>query len=156
MEPGEKLQPRQIIRILNTDIPGELSILMSLRKIKGIGFHLAHTICVQYGIQKDRKLRSFNEQEIKELEGKIRTLSNIEPWLLNRQKDYDTGENKHLLASDVGFRRDFDIKRLQKVKSYRGIRHGVGLPLRGQRTKAHFRKGRAVGVSKKAAGSKKK
>jgi len=46
-------------------------------------------------------------------------------------------------------RKEFDIKRLKKVKSYRGMRHAFGLPVRGQRTRSHFRKGRSVGVQKK-------
>ena len=43
---------------------------------------------------------------------------------------------------------EFDIRRLKKIKSYKGIRHSLGQPVRGQRTKAHFRKGRAVGVKR--------
>jgi small subunit ribosomal protein S13 len=71
----------------------------------------------------------------------------------NRQKDFDEGEDKHISASDLRLRKDFDVKRLRKIKAYRGIRHAAGLPVRGQRTKANFRKNRkksgAVGVKKK-------
>ena len=47
--------------------------------------------------------------------------------------------------------KEFDIKRMKKMRSYKGIRHASGLPVRGQRTKSHFRKkgkNKAVGVSK--------
>jgi len=44
-------------------------------------------------------------------------------------------------------RREFDIKRLRKIKSYKGIRHAVGLPVRGQRTKANFRRNRKPSVA---------
>ena len=71
--------------------------------------------------------------------------------MLNRQHSYDSGEDMHILTTDLRFRNDFDIKRLQKIKAYKGMRHAAGLPVRGQRTKAHFRKGRAVGVSKQKA-----
>jgi small subunit ribosomal protein S13 len=47
--------------------------------------------------------------------------------------------------------KEFDIKRLKKIKSYRGFRHMSGLPCRGQRTKSNFRKNR-----RKGAGIKKK
>ena len=47
--------------------------------------------------------------------------------------------------------KEFDIKRLKKIKSYRGIRHTLGLPSRGQRTKGNFRphKMKGVGIKKK-------
>ena len=54
-------------------------------------------------------------------------------------------------GSDLELARDFDIKRLKKIKSYRGIRHVAGLPTKGQRTRANFRKNK-----KKGAGIKKK
>ena len=44
--------------------------------------------------------------------------------------------------------REFDIRRMKKVRSYKGIRHLQGQPVRGQRTRAHFRKGRSVGVTR--------
>jgi len=56
-----------------------------------------------------------------------------------------------LLGNDLELSTEFDIKRLRKIKSYRGIRHMAGLPLRGQRTKSNFRKNR-----RKGAGIKKK
>ncbi|MBU4308527.1 MAG: 30S ribosomal protein S13 [Nanoarchaeota archaeon] len=72
-------------------------------------------------------------------------------FLFNRLKDFETGENKYLVGSDLELKKEFDIKRLKKIKSYRGIRHAAGLPLRGQRTRSNFRKNR-----KKAGGIKKK
>jgi len=50
---------------------------------------------------------------------------------------------------------EFDIKRLKKIKSYRGLRHVLGQPVRGQRTRGHFRKNKAVGVTGKAKKGKK-
>jgi small subunit ribosomal protein S13 len=42
-----------------------------------------------------------------------------------------------------------DIKNLRKMKCYRGVRHSLGLPVRGQKTRSNFRKGKTVGVRKK-------
>ena len=58
----------------------------------------------------------------------------------------ETGENKHLTGSDLELRNEFDIKRLKKIRVYRGYRHMARLPVRGQRTRGHFRKNRAKGV----------
>ena len=70
--------------------------------------------------------------------------------MLNRRKDRETGEDRHVVTSDLKFENEFDIKNLKKIKVYRGVRHSLGLPVRGQRTKAHFRHGKTVGVRKKS------
>ena len=153
-----KEEGRQFIRILSTDIPGHLHICHALSKIKGIGISLSHAICARYNLNETKKVNQLSEAEIREIEATLKTLTKVDGWMLNRQHDYDSGEDVHILTTDLRFRNDFDIKRLQKIKAYRGMRHAAGLPCRGQRTKAHFRKvGRAVGVSKTKAkpGSKK-
>ena len=69
----------------------------------------------------------------------------------NRRSDPETGVTSHLYGSDLDMKKEFDIKRMKKIKSYKGIRHTMKLPVRGQRTRSHFRKGgKAVGVMKKA------
>ena len=74
----------------------------------------------------------------------------IPDFMKNRRRDMDTGETKHLSTNNLDLRKEFDIKRLKKIRSYRGLRHAKGLPVRGQRTKSHFRtrgkKNKAVGV----------
>ena len=70
---------------------------------------------------------------------------------MNRRKDEETGESKHLLTTDLEMARDFDIRKMKKIKSYKGWRHAMGQPVRGQRTKSHFRKGTAMGVIKAKA-----
>ena len=79
----------------------------------------------------------------------------VADFLKNRCFDIESGESKHLFGVDLDMAKKFDLKRLKQIKSYRGIRHTAKLPVRGQRTRAHFRgKGKAVGVSKKKLGKK--
>ena len=77
----------------------------------------------------------------------------VPSFLKNRQNDFDGGKDKHLVGADLKLRKEFDIKRLRKIRSYRGIRHAVGLPVRGQRTKSNFRKNRkksgSIGIKSK-------
>ena len=73
-------------------------------------------------------------------------------FLMNRQKDFSTGEDYHYYGADLSLRNEFDIKRLKKIRSYRGIRHTTKLPVRGQRTKSNFR----LNKNKSGAGIKKK
>tara|TARA_Y100000034_G_scaffold10725_1_gene11211 strand:+ start:309 stop:752 length:444 start_codon:yes stop_codon:yes gene_type:complete len=138
-----------LIRILNTDLDGERDIYNALAKIKGINFSFSNAICTFMELDKKQKINALSKEEIKKIEEFIKNPKGINDYLLNRRNDYDSGEDLHLSTTNLKFRKDFDIKRLQKIKSYRGLRHSVGLPVRGQRTKAHFRKGKAVGVSKK-------
>ena len=59
----------------------------------------------------------------------------------------------HLLTGNLTFYKENDIKRMKKIKSLKGMRHQKGLPVRGQRTKSHFRKnkGKVVGVAKESS-----
>src|SRR5574338_1682728 len=73
---------------------------------------------------------------------------NIPSWFLNRRKDMDTGNNFHLITSDIEFNVRNDIEREKGMNSWRGFRHTYGLKVRGQRTRTTGRKGGAVGVRK--------
>ena len=76
--------------------------------------------------------------------------------LKNRQRDFELGESKHILTNELDMVKDFDIKRMRQIKSYKGMRHALKQPVRGQRTRSHFRTtGVAVGVKKKGDTSKK-
>jgi small subunit ribosomal protein S13 len=69
--------------------------------------------------------------------------------MLNRQKDLVTGEDLHLVGTDLIDSLRVDIEREKKTRSWRGIRHYLGLPVRGQRTKTSGRKGATIGVTRK-------
>ena len=142
---------KHIVRIANIDIPGQKQIGISLQKIKGIGANLADVICKLAGIKKSAKTGNLNEKDIAKLDGLVRNpeKSGFPVWMFNRRKDYDTNENKHLTSGTLNFVQDNDLKRLKKIKSYIGVRHMKKLPVRGQRTKSNFRKGKVLGVSKK-------
>jgi len=154
----KKEEFKQIIRLGNVDLKGEKSTYFSLTKIKGVSNGFANALCNVLKLDKYEKIGALSDDQIEKLRDAIKNPKkyNIKSWLFNRQKDFDSGEDKHLISSDLKLRKDFDIKRLRMIKCYRGVRHGVGLPLRGQRTKSNFRKGATVGVSKKGAKSKKK
>jgi small subunit ribosomal protein S13 len=143
-------QGKQIIRMMGTDLPGSLGTRKALAKIKGIGQNLSATICARMNLDSQKAVNSYSDGELKELEAKIKAMDKVDSWQLNRQNDYDSGSDKHLLTTDLKLQLNFDKKRLSKIKSYRGLRLQTGHPVRGQRTKAHFRKGgKAVGVKRK-------
>jgi small subunit ribosomal protein S13 len=146
----DKEMDERVVRILSKDIEGRMTLYSGLTKIKGISWTLSNAICRILGMDKKRKIGSLTEDDLTKI---ITFLKNPElpEHLLNRRDDYETGENKHLTGSDLELQKEFDIKRLKKIKCYKGLRHTIGLPLRGQKTKSNFRKNR-----KKGSGIKKK
>ena len=148
---AEQKEQSRIIRILSKDIEGNMKVYPGLTKIKGISWSLSNAICNLLGIDKNRKISSLNEEEIAKITEFVKSAKDIPVSLLNRRKDFESGEDKHLIGSDLELQKEFDIKRLKKIKSYRGLRHLSNLPMRGQRTKSNFRKNR-----RKGSGIKKK
>ena len=145
----------RIIRLMQTDISGEKQLYVGLTSIKGVSWSFSNALCNKLGFDKKRRIESLNSEEIKKIEEFIKN-PNLPNFLLNRRKDLDTGKDLHLIGTDLDLGREFDIKRLKKIRSYRGLRHALGQPVRGQRTRSHFRqKGKAVGVLKKAKVGKK-
>lgn len=143
---------KQIVRIMNTDIPGEKSLYYALTRIKGIDFMVSNALCKASKIKKETKIGELTQEQINQIEEIIKNPkeNKLPAWLLNRKRDPESGEDKHLVTSDLKLRTEFDIRDLKKIKSYRGMRHASGLPVRGQRTRSNFRRGgSSLGVSKK-------
>lgn len=146
----EKYEDR-LVRILSEDIEGKMKVYVGLTKIKGVSWGVANAVCKVLKLDKNKKIGTLTPEEIKTISEFIKK-PQIPTYLFNRRNDFDTGETKHLSGSDLDLQKEFDIKRLKKIKSYRGLRHASGLPVRGQRTKAHFRtnKTKGAGIKSKA------
>ena len=146
----EKAYKERIVRIMSKDIEGGTKIYPGLTKIKGISWGISSAICTVLKMDKNRMIGSLTAEEVKEITDFMKN-PKIPTYLKNRRNDFETGENKHLTGTDLELRKEFDLKRLKKIKSYRGLRHASNLPSRGQRTKSHFRvnRSRGVGIKKK-------
>lgn len=146
---------RHLTRIADTDLEGERPLAGGLRKIKGVNFNLANVICKLAGLNPTTRVGDLDDDQVKKLDSIIRNPSDnkIPTWMMNRRKDYEDGEDRHIILGDIKFIQGNDIKRLRMIKSYKGARHGKGLPVRGQKTKSNFRKNRgktSLGVKKRA------
>ena len=132
---------RYIIRVSNTDLNGEKKIVNALRKIKGVSFMYANAICQAAGIGRTKQTGLLSDKQIKQIQTVLDDplQAGIPAWVLNRRKDYVTGDDKHMLTNELIITHEDDIKRLKKIKAYRGTRHANDLPVRGQRTKSNFR-----------------
>lgn len=144
----------KLIRILSKDIRSNRTVYSGLTEIKGVGWTFSNALCKKLGISKNKKIEELSTDEMKKIEEFIKN-PDVLSFIKNRRKDFDSGEDKHLNSSDLDLQNEFDIKRQKKIKSYKGVRHSANLPVRGQRTKANFRKNKkksgSVGVNKKGA-----
>ncbi|MDP7115844.1 MAG: 30S ribosomal protein S13 [Candidatus Woesearchaeota archaeon] len=140
---------KHLVRIANTDLIGTKAVLYAMRKIKGVNYMFANMALNIANINTAKKTGTLSDEDIKKIDDIIKNPQkyDVPSWMLNRRKDFETGEDKHILTGDIDFVNSLDIKRLRKIKSYRGLRHGSGHPVRGQRTKSNFRKSKSKGKS---------
>lgn len=137
----------------NTDIDGHRPTMLALTSIKGVGRRAALSVIRNTDIDPKMKIGDISDEHEEILREEIDAIvETLPPWMLNRQKDYDTGEDTHLVGTEVALTRTDDINRLKKIRCYRGIRHETGQKVRGQRTKANGRSGLTLGVSRQKSG----
>ncbi|MEW5298868.1 MAG: hypothetical protein WDW38_000397 [Sanguina aurantia] len=119
----------QAIRVVNVEIPNSKRIVISLQYIFGIGNTSALQILSSSGVE-NKKTYELNEEEINKIRDAV---------------------GEYTTEADLRRQVSQNIKRLKDINSYRGRRHIMGLPCRGQRTKtnARTRKGRAKTVAGK-------
>ncbi len=107
-------------RIAGVDLPREKRIEIGLTYVYGIGRPTATKILVEAGVNPDTRVRDITDEEVKKITEAIESLG---------------------VAVEGDLRREIalNIKRLQEIGCYRGIRHRKGLPVRGQKTKTNAR-----------------
>lgn len=115
-------------RVAGLEIPNDKRLWVSLMNVYGVGEASAKKICSETKIDENKLVKDLSETELDLIRGYLDKNFEVEGEL--RQKIFR------------------NIKRLKDIKSYRGIRHKIGLPVRGQRTRhnAHTRKGRSRAV----------
>jgi small subunit ribosomal protein S13 len=120
-------------RLLGVDIRGEKRIDVALRDIYGVGPVNSKQILQKANIDPALRAKDLNEQQLSQIAHAVQ-------------------EGKYVIEGDLRREVGLDLKRLQAIKCYRGIRHLRGLPVRGQRTQtnARIRKGprKTVGVQR--------
>src|SRR6266567_4640849 len=120
-------------RIAGIDIPREKRVEISLTYIFGIGLPTSQKILAQANVNPDTRVRDLTEDQV------------------NRLRDII--DRRYKVEGDLRREVALNIKRLQEIGSYRGVRHRRNLPVRGQRTKTNARQRRGtrktVGVRRK-------
>ena len=117
-------------RIAGVDVPRDKRVVISLTYIYGVGKTTAQKVLATAGVSEDTRVRDLTDDELNKIREQLDTLK---------------------VEGDLRRETSLNIKRLMDIGCYRGIRHRVGLPLRGQRTKnnSRTRKGRRKTVANK-------
>jgi small subunit ribosomal protein S13 len=150
MAKNEEDEFQYIVRIAATDIDGNKPVRYALTQIKGIGNSVARLVAQQAGVDPLIKIGKLPDTDIKQLDEAVATIPEWSPaWMRNRQKDRETGDDRHLVGPEIEMTLRDDINLMKKIRCYRGIRHEKNLPVRGQRTRGNKRTGLTVGVSKR-------
>jgi len=152
----EKKKPYQeeeknevLVRIFGYDIPASKNIFSGLTRIKGVSWAISNHLCLSLKYPRTMKISELSKADIAKIESALKNIT-VPDYMKNRRNDLETGATGHFYGTDLEMKKDFDIKRLKKIKCYKGIRHATGQPVRGQRTRSHFRaKGRATGIKGK-------
>src|ERR671936_1577232 len=106
-------------RISGVNIPLNKRVEIGLTYIYGVGRSTSNRLLAEVGIEPDRKVRDLTEEEVVKLRELI--------------------DGNLTVEGDLRRERSQNVKRLQEIGSYRGLRHRRGLPVRGQRTKTNAR-----------------
>ncbi|MFQ6090452.1 MAG: 30S ribosomal protein S13 [Candidatus Bipolaricaulia bacterium] len=115
-------------RIAGADLPDNKRVEIALTYIYGVGRSRAKEILTATGVSPDKRVRELTEDEIAELRREI--------------------EGNYMVEGDLRRRVRGDIQRLKDINCYRGIRHKVGLPVRGQKTRSNARSWKGSRASK--------
>ena len=135
-----------LVRVLGRDIRGDIKIGSALTNIRGISWAFSNAVCKILKLDKGKRVQDYSKEELGKIEAFIKN-PEVPAFLKNRRHDFDDGEDKHVGGADLKLRTEFDIKRMRKIRSYKGSRHAVGLPVRGQRTRSNFRRNRKPSVA---------
>jgi len=122
-------------RIAGVDIPREKRVEVALTYIYGIGMTTSRRILTIARVNPDTRVKNLTEEEVARL------------------REYIDRSDEIKVEGDLRREVDMNIKRLQEINSYRGIRHRHNLPVHGQRTRTNARTRR--GAKKTVAGKKK-
>jgi len=143
---------KAMVRIAGADCDGNLSLMQGLNRVEGVGLNFARAVATVLGISPWMRVGNLTDEQVTKIEEALKDPMKygIPVWMLNRRFDPMTGQDLHLVGSDVQFNARLDVEQQKRVRSWKGVRHSLGLKVRGQRTRTTGRTGRTIGVSKKA------
>ncbi|MGC8516873.1 MAG: 30S ribosomal protein S13 [Candidatus Acidifodinimicrobium sp.] len=146
---------KRIIRIGDTDLDGDKSVISQLIRIYGVSASYANAIINALNLEAKTKLQDLNEETINKLKEALINPQKygIPLWLLNWQKEVESGASKHKVGSELKSKNALNLQQIKLLRTFRGIRHQFGYKVRGQKTRSRGanekgRIGKTIGVTK--------
>jgi small subunit ribosomal protein S13 len=141
---------RYLVRMKGKDLDGRKKVIAALADLRGVGYNFAQSLVSEVGIDPKMRFGMLSEAQVKDIERALQDTSSLKvpKWAFNRKRDPESGETKQLVGSDLDLVVKNDVERERNIQSWRGVRHSLGLKVRGQRTRTTGRKGKTVGVRK--------
>lgn len=142
---------RHILRVAGTNVDGTKKLVYGLTHIRGVGPSYTVAIVRAAEVPANSRFGELSEGEVQKLEDVMKDPAKygLPSRLYNRRKGLDSGRDMHLIGADLALSNKTDVDFMVGIRSWKGVRHSLGLKVRGQRTRTTGRKGRAVGVAKK-------
>jgi small subunit ribosomal protein S13 len=148
-KPAEQ-EIKYIVRIAQTDLDGKKTVQYALTGLKGVGIRTARVLTQRANIDPNDSMGYLDDEQVERLRESVANFNqNVPGWMFNYRKNPITGEDQHLLGSQLDLTLRETLNRMKKTRSYTGIRHERGHKVRGQRTKSTGRRGATVGVQRK-------
>ena len=150
MSSSQAAEFRYLVRIKGKDLDGRKKVVAALADLRGVGYNFAQAVVNGAGIDRRMRFGQLSDSQIKDIERLLLDTSslNVPQWAFNRKRDPESGETRQLIGSDLDLAMKGDVERERNIQSWRGVRHSLGLKVRGQRTRTTGRKGKTVGVRK--------
>jgi len=147
----KNFREKVFFRRLRSQVDGNAKVEQGLAQIKGIGRRFAQALVKVAEINASMRIGALSEKDVNRIEDIIlNPIENgIPSWMTNRKKDLRTGKDLHVTGNQLDITLKRDIDRMKRMRSYKGVRHQLGLKVRGQRTKSTGRRGLVVGVVRK-------
>jgi len=117
-----------IIRIIGNDIPGDKKVLVGLTQIRGVGYNFANAVLDSLKIDPNTNMGYLSDSQVQSIEQILNDplSANFPTWFVNRRKDMETGNDRHLITSDIEFTVRNDVERERLTASWKGYRHMFG------------------------------
>jgi len=154
----KNFREKVFFRKIRAQVDGNAQVEHALAQIRGIGRRFAQVIVKVAAINPNLRIGAIPEKDLNKLEEIIinPVENGVPTWMVNRPKDLRTGDHLHIIGNKLEIKVKRDVERMKKMKNYKGVRHHLGLKVRGQKTKSTGRHGLVVGVMRKRKGQPQK
>ena len=124
---------RHILRVSGTDIDGTKKVVYGISKIRGVGPSFAMAIVRAAEVKPELRMGDLSEGDVQKLENVMKDPAKygLPPRIYNRRKDLESGRDMHLIGADLALSGKTDIDFMKDIRTWKGIRHSLGLKVRG-------------------------